>query len=96
MNLCTPDGKPCPKGAEPNYICPLTRKHISHQDVVLLSVSGQVMVKEAYTRLAAPTMTCPVSGKTFKKKHVVQLVKGGTGFSSHSKVQATKYRPNMT
>ena len=96
VNLVTADGKPCSKGGETNYICPVTRKHISHQEVVLLAVSGEVMLKEAYTRLAAPSMTCPVSGKKFKKKHVVLLVKGGTGFSSHSKVHATKYQPNMT
>ena len=96
VNLVTADGKPCSKGGENSYICPVTRKHISHQEVVLLAVSGEVMLKEAYTRLAAPSMTCPVSGKKFQKKHVVLLVKGGTGFSSHSKVHATKYQPNMT
>lgn len=45
--------------------------------------------------LVTPTMKCPITGKTLRKKDVIKLTAGGTGFSSHNKVEAKVYRPNL-
>lgn len=77
---------------EGKYMCAMTKKDITHQAVVFLKPAGIVMLETAAKEVAYPTMTCPLSGKPFKKKDVIKLVTGGTGFASHNDVVATKYR----
>ncbi|OWZ06743.1 Nitric oxide synthase-interacting protein [Phytophthora megakarya] len=68
-------------------LCAVTKKEISHHRAVLLRPSGYG---------AADHDACPVTGLKLRKKDVVQLQAGGTGFSAHSTVEAKKYRPTMT
>ena len=54
------------------------------------------MLKSVFEELARPTMTCPVTGKKFKERDVLELVKGKSGFAASGKVVAKKYNPTLT
>ncbi|CAI5719005.1 hypothetical protein KXD40_006745 [Peronospora effusa] len=88
-NTSAPDGKP-------KVLCAVTKKEISHHHAVLLRPSGQVILATCLKDMVLPTMTCPVTGLKLRKKDIVHLQAGGTGFSAHSTVEAKKYRPTMT
>ncbi|POM73529.1 Nitric oxide synthase-interacting protein [Phytophthora palmivora] len=77
-------------------LCAVTKKEISHHHAVLLRPSGQVILESCLKDMVQPTMTCPVTGLKLRKKDIVHLQAGGTGFSAHSTVEAKKYRPTMT
>ena len=49
-----------------------------------------------YDELAKPSMTCPVTGKKFKEKDVLELHKGSSGFAASGCVVAKKYNPTLT
>lgn len=75
--------------------CALSDKTISTQPAVALP-SGQVVLQDCFEKLIQPTMVDPFSGKKFKPKHVLHLVKGRSGFSATGQVEAKKYRPTIT
>ncbi|CEG46874.1 Uncharacterized conserved protein [Plasmopara halstedii] len=79
-----------------NVVCAVTKKEILHRRAVLLRPSGQVILESCVKDMVLPTMTCPVTGLKLRKKDIVHLQAGGTGFSAHSTVEAKKYRPSMT
>lgn len=80
----------------PHVLCAVTKKEISHHQAVLLRPSGQVILESCVKDMVLPTMTCPVTGLKLRKKDIIKLQAGGTGFSAHSTVEAKKYRPSMT
>ncbi|KAE8894548.1 hypothetical protein PF005_g24464 [Phytophthora fragariae] len=82
--------------AEAKVLCAVTKKEVSHLRAVLLRPSGQVILESCLKDMVLPTMTCPVTGLKLRKKDIVHLQAGGTGFSAHSAVEAKKYRPTMT
>mmetsp|Transcript_385 Transcript_385/g.719 ORF Transcript_385/g.719 Transcript_385/m.719 type:complete len:318 (+) Transcript_385:105-1058(+) len=85
------------RGADPGRVlCSVSGKVITTQAVVAIRSSGQVMLKSVYDELAKPTMTCPVTGKKFKEKDVVELQKSSSGFAASGQVIATKYNPTLT
>ncbi|RLN53098.1 hypothetical protein BBJ28_00015688 [Nothophytophthora sp. Chile5] len=84
------------KSTEPCVLCAVTKKEITHHRAVLLRPSGQVILESCLKDMVLPTMTCPVTGLKLRKKDIVHLQAGGTGFSAHSNVEAKKYRPTMT
>ncbi|KAG7378599.1 hypothetical protein PHYPSEUDO_009882 [Phytophthora pseudosyringae] len=81
---------------QPKVLCAVTKKEVSHHHAVLLRPSGQVVLENCLKDMVLPTMTCPVTGLKLRKKDIVHLQAGGTGFSAHSTVEAKKYRPTMT
>ncbi|GLD92093.1 hypothetical protein PINS_up000626 [Pythium insidiosum] len=81
---------------EKHVACAITKKAITHQPAVLLRPSGQVILESCVKDMILPTMTCPISGLKLRKKDIIRLQSGGTGFSAHSNVEAKKYRPTMT
>ncbi|KAH7463907.1 hypothetical protein PRIC1_006394 [Phytophthora ramorum] len=80
----------------PKVLCAVTKKEVAHRRAVLLRPSGQVLLESCVKDMVLPTLTCPVTGLKLRKKDIVQLQAGGTGFSAHSTVEAKKYRPTMT
>lgn len=82
--------------APPHVLCAVTKKEITHHQAVLLRPSGLVVLESCVKDMVLPTMTCPVTGLKLRKKDIVKLQAGGTGFSAHSEVEAKKYRPSMT
>jgi len=77
-------------------LCAVSKKAITHQMAVLIRPSGQIVLESCLKEMVLPTMTCPVSGLKIRKKDIVHMQAGGTGFSAHSQVEAKKYRPSMT
>lgn len=77
-------------------LCAVSHKTITTQPTIVIAKTGQVMLKSVYDELAKPTMTCPVTGKKFKEKDVVELIKGKSGFAASGTVVATKYNPTLT
>ncbi|DAZ93172.1 TPA: hypothetical protein N0F65_005522 [Lagenidium giganteum] len=83
-------------GKDKSILCALTKKAITHHQAVLIRPSGQVMLESCLRDTVFPTMTCPISGLKLRKKDIIKLQSGGTGYSAHSNVEAKKYRPSMT
>jgi len=77
-------------------LCSVSQKRITTQDAVAIKSSGQVMLKSVFNELAKPTMTCPVTGKKFKDKDIITLIKGKSGFAASGNVEAKKYNPTLT
>lgn len=77
-------------------LCAVSGKTITNHSVVAIRTSGQVMIRSVYEELARPTMTCPVTGKKFKEKDVIELQKAASGFAASGKVVAKKYNPTLT
>lgn len=77
-------------------LCAVSHKTITTQPTVVLKNTGHVMLQSVYEELAKPTMTCPVTGKKFKEKDVLVLVKGRSGFAASGEVMAKKYNPTLT
>ena len=53
--------------------------------------SGVVVEEDSYQKVVKPTMTCPISNKKLVEKDIIKLQKGGSGFSSHSKIEVKKH-----
>ena len=85
-----------PKEGQAHVLCALTKKEITHQPAVLLRPSGHVILESCLKDMVLPTMRCPLTNAKLKKKDIILLQMGGTGFSAHNKVEAKKYRPSMT
>jgi nitric oxide synthase-interacting protein len=83
-------------GGGDRVVCAVSHKAITTQCVVAIKNTGQVMLKSVYGELAYPTMTCPVTGKKFKEKDVLELVRGRSGYAASGEVMATKYNPTLT
>ncbi|KAL7529779.1 hypothetical protein ACHAXR_003147 [Thalassiosira sp. AJA248-18] len=77
-------------------LCAVSHKTLTTQPTIVIKNSGQVMLKSVYKELAKPTMTCPVTGKKFKEKDVLELIKGKSGFAASGEVVAKKYNPTLT
>ena len=77
------------------FMCPVSQKTITNQKVVLIKSTGTFMLESAANQLAYPTMTCPLTGKSFKMEDVIELHQAASGFSASGEVQAKKYRPNI-
>lgn len=77
-------------------LCAVSHKTITTQPTVAIAKTGQVMLKSVYEELAKPTMTCPMTGKRFKEKDVLELIKGKSGFAASGEVIARKYNPTLT
>lgn len=85
---------------EGKCICAVSKKNITTQEVVAIKKSGVVMLKDVYETVVKTQngkgMICPITGKTFKEKDVLELVKGKSGFAASGTVEASKYIPTMT
>jgi nitric oxide synthase-interacting protein len=76
-------------------VCALSDKIISTQPVVALP-GGHVILKDCYEGLVRPSMIDPFTSKKIKEKHVLELQKGRSGFSSSGTVEGKTYRPTIT
>ena len=77
-------------------LCAVSHKTITTQPTIALKNTGYVMLQSVYDELAKPTMTCPVTGRKFKEKDVLPLVRGRSGFAASGEVIAKKYNPTLT
>jgi len=84
------------KEATGRILCAVSHKTITTQPTIAIAKTGQVMLKSVYKELAEPDMTCPITGKKFKQKDVLELVKGKSGYAASGETVARKYNPTLT
>lgn len=77
------------------YLCPISKKTITSQKVVLIRSTGAYMLEECYNNIALKSLVCPLTSKKFDKDDVIQLVKPATSFASSGVVEAKKYQHHM-
>lgn len=77
------------------FICPISRKTITNQKVILIKSTGAVMLESTAQTLAYKTMICPLTSRSFQMEDVLELVAAASGFAASGTVEATKYRPTM-
>eukprot|EP01040_Poterioochromonas_malhamensis_P002224 gene2224-2366_t len=77
------------------YICPVTRKTITNQKLYFIKKTGALMIEQAAEELAFPTMTCPLTGRSFTRDDVIELARATSGFAATGNVEAKKERPNL-
>lgn len=53
------------------------------------------MIEQAAEELAFPTMTCPLTGRSFTRDDVIELARATSGFAATGNVEAKKERPNL-
>lgn len=82
------------RSSDGKVLCAVSHKTITTQPVVALH--DHVVLEEVFDSLVKDTMICPITGRKLKKKHVLQLQKGRSGFASSGPVVAKKYRPTIT
>ena len=83
-------------GNDGRVLCAVSHKAITTQNTIVIKNTGQVMLKSVYKELAVPTMTCPVTGRKFREKDVLELVRGRSGYAASGEVVAKKYNPTLT
>lgn len=77
-------------------LCAVSGNALTTQEVVVIKKTRQVMLKEMFEKMAKPSMTCPITGKKFKDKDMLELKKAATGYAASGEVQAKKYRHTLT
>jgi nitric oxide synthase-interacting protein len=82
-------------GGTVRFMCPVSRKTITNQKVVLLRNTGVVMTEDTYESLVKPTMVCPITSRRFEARHVLQVAQAASGFASTGKVETSKYKPSI-
>eukprot|EP00501_MAST-03F_sp_TOSAG23-6_P002483 GSMAST32.ASY1.ANO1.2594.1 assembled CDS len=79
--------------AIPKYLCSVSQKQINWQNVILLKNTGAVILEKYFKELVEPTMKCPVTGKAFKKKHILHLQRAKSAFAGGGASVSKKWRP---
>lgn len=82
-------------GGVVRFMCPVSRKTITNQKVVLLKNTGVIMTEDTFTSLVKPSMLCPITSRRFELKHVLSVAQAASGFASTGKVEASKHRPSI-
>jgi len=85
------------EGSSGNVTCAVSGKAITTQRAIAIKKTGKVMLEDVYEKLAKPDMVCPVTGRKFKEKDVIQLAKAGSGYAGGGvSVEAKRYKPTLT
>ena len=70
-------------------------KQFTYQQVIAVRECGHVLCGECFKKFVGSSKQCYVcQHPVLKKKDFLQLESGGTGFSSHNKVDVKVYKPN--
>lgn len=70
-------------------------KQFTYQQVIAVKECGHVLCGECFKKFVGSSKQCYVcQHPVLKKKDFLQLESGGTGFSSHNKVDVKVYKPN--
>lgn len=76
------------------FACPACMKKFVHQQVVAVKECGHVLCSECFKKFVGSSKQCYVcQASVVKKKDFIPLESGGTGFSSHNKVDVKVYKP---
>ena len=96
LHLVHEEGGAATGGNDGRVLCAVSHKAITTQPAIVIKSTGHVMLKSVYEELAVPTMTCPVTGRKFKEKDVLELARGRSGYAASGEVVAKKYNPTLT
>jgi len=80
------------------YICAVTRDILSNTvPCAVLRPTGDVITMAYVNEFIKKDWICPITGKTLKEKDIIELKRGGTGFSSVSgdALKGKAYGPTM-
>lgn len=77
------------------FMCPVSRKTITTQRVVLIKSTGTLILESAAKETSFPTMRDPVTNRPFSMDEVLELVPAASGFAASGIVEAKKYRPSF-
>ncbi len=53
------------------------------------------MIENTAKELAYPSMTCPITGKSFEMGDVLELATAGSGFAARGNVEAKVHKPTI-
>lgn len=73
----------------------MARDTITNQKVVLIKKTRVLMLESVAEALAYPTLRCPITGKSFNREDVIDIVPAASAFAASGKVEAKKYRPGF-
>lgn len=82
-------------GKDKKYLCAVSKKVITNQNVVVLKNTHTVMLEEVAKELAFPSSICPLTGKSFSKKDVVHLQKAQSSFAASGAKETTVTRHTL-
>ena len=77
------------------FICPVSRKTITSQPLVLIKPTGTLLIESVAVELVYPTMTCPITGKRFTQEDIVKIASAGSGFAATGSVIAKKHKASI-
>lgn len=83
------------EGTEVRYLCHVTKDEITTQDVLLIKSTGCVVLQSVASKLnLLETLTCPTTGAKFKRKDLIPLQNGVSGYahSGGARLQVKRYR----
>ncbi len=89
------DSESSDKSSSVRFICPVSRKTITNQKVILIKSTKQIMLESVAQQLAYPTMTCPITGQLFTMDDVIELSQAASSFAASGAVETSKYRPAL-
>ena len=78
------------------YVCAVSGKQITYQDVVLLKKANAVCLERVWKDLGGASMICPLTSEKLKTKDIIKLKKPGSSFAAGGSVQAQKYNHTIT
>eukprot|EP00920_Eleutheroschizon_duboscqi_P014626 GHVT01033926.1.p1 GENE.GHVT01033926.1~~GHVT01033926.1.p1 ORF type:complete len:305 (-),score=92.20 GHVT01033926.1:275-1189(-) len=76
------------------WVCCISKRILNHQKVVALKPTGSLMLLE-YAKKYALGKTGFAGDREITNEDLIHMIPGGTGFSSHNRVIASKYRPGQ-
>lgn len=78
------------------YMCPVTHDVLSNSvPCCYLKTSGSVVTAECVEKIIRKDMMDPVNGKKLKESDIIYIQRGGTGYSSTNKVEASISKPSL-
>lgn len=57
--------------------------------------SGVLMLESTAQDLAYPTLTCPITSKSFTMNDVIEVIPAASSFAASGSVEVKKYRPSF-
>ena len=85
------------EGGDARFLCALSRKQIGAQPCVAIKPSGHVFLKSVFESTGVrESGVCPVSGKAFRARDVLELQSGTSGYAASGRVEGRRWTPTGT
>lgn len=76
------------------WVCPICKKLLSYQKTGAVKFTGQIITMDCLEKFVFGKNDY-YEGKTVTKNDCVEIVPGGTGFSTHNELEARHWRPSL-